>query len=128
MKSGGQARRSARIYLSTTIIAVAAMLVAGFVSVNAPAYAADETEVTLSIKDHKFEPAEVRVPAGKAIKLTVKNLDATPEEFESKSLKIEKVIAGKGTAVIRLKPLSKGTHKFFGEYHEKTAQGVLIAE
>lgn len=92
------------------------------------ARAADEVEVTISIKDHKFEPAEVKVPAGKAIKLTVKNLDASAEEFESKPLKVEKVIAGNSTAVIRLKPLTKGSYKFFGEYHEKTAQGVLIAE
>ena len=93
-----------------------------------PQAAADEVEVTISIKDHKFEPAEVKVPAGKAIKLTVKNLDSTAEEFESKPLKIEKVISGNGTAVIRLKAQAKGTYKFFGEYHEKTAQGVLIAE
>jgi plastocyanin len=93
-----------------------------------PGLAADEVEVTISIKDHKFDPSEVKVPAGKAIKLTVKNLDASAEEFESKPLKVEKVIAGKGTAVIRLKPLAKGSYKFFGEYHEKTAQGVLIAE
>jgi plastocyanin len=93
-----------------------------------PQAAADEVEVTIAIKDHKFEPAAVKVPAGKAIKLTVKNLDSTAEEFESKPLKIEKVISGNGTAVIRLKAQAKGTYKFFGEYHEKTAQGVLIAE
>ena len=93
-----------------------------------PAIAADEVEATISIKDHKFEPAELKVPAGKAVKLTVKNLDTTAEEFESKPLKFEKVIAGNGTAVIRLKPLAKGSYKFFGEYHEATAQGVLIAE
>jgi plastocyanin len=105
------------------IVALAALLCA-----PSTPYAADEVEATISIKGHKFEPAEVKVPAGKAIKLTVKNLDASAEEFESKTLKVEKVIAGKGTAVIRLKPLAKGSYKFFGEYHEKTAQGVLIAE
>ena len=93
-----------------------------------PAMAADEVEATISIKDHKFEPAELKVPAGKAVKLTVKNLDTTAEEFESKPLKFEKIIAGNGTAVIRLKPLAKGSYKFFGEYHEATAHGVLIAE
>jgi len=92
------------------------------------ALAADDVEVAISIKDHKFDPAEVKVPAGKAIKLTVKNLDSTAEEFESKPLKVEKVIAGNTTAVIRLKAQSKGSYKFFGEYHEKTAQGVLIVE
>ncbi len=93
-----------------------------------PVSAADQADATISIKDHKFDPAELKVPAGKAIKLTVKNLDSSAEEFESHSLKIEKVIAGKATAVIRIKPLKKGSYKFFGEYHEKTAQGVLIAE
>jgi plastocyanin len=90
--------------------------------------AADEVELTVTIKDHKFEPAAVKVPAGKAIKLTVNNTDSSAEEFESKTLKVEKVIAGNSSALIRLKPLTKGTYKFFGEYHEKTAQGVLIAE
>ena len=46
----------------------------------------EEAEVTISLKDHKFDPAELKVPASKAIKLTVKNLDTTPEEFESHPL------------------------------------------
>jgi plastocyanin len=94
----------------------------------APARAAEEAQVTLSIQDHKFEPAEIRVPAGKAVKLTVKNLDASAEEFESHALKVEKVIGGKGTAIVRLKPLAKGSYPFVGEYHEATAKGTLIAE
>jgi plastocyanin len=110
------------------VLAGALVATASVFGLGRPTLAADEVEVTISIKDHKFDPAEVKVPAGKAIKLTVKNLDASAEEFESKTLKVEKVIAGKATAVIRLKPLTKGTYKFFGEYHEKTAQGVLIAE
>lgn len=65
---------------------------------------------------------------GKAIKLTVNNLDTTPEEFESKALAIEKVVAGKGSVVVRIKPLAKGTYSFVGEYHEDTAKGVLLAE
>jgi plastocyanin len=116
-------------YLRISVgVLLTAMVFATLPAPQHAAMAADEVEVTISIKDHKFEPAEVKVPAGKAIKLTVKNLDSTAEEFESKPLKIEKVIAGNGTAVIRLKAQAKGTYKFFGEYHEKTAQGVLSAE
>ena len=48
----------------------------------------------MSIKDHRFSPAEIHAPANTAITLTVKNLDKTPEEFESKPLRVEKVIAG----------------------------------
>lgn len=117
-----------------TVFVRASMLAASLVSLSAlagvrtPLFAADEVLATISIKNHRFEPAELKVPAGKAIKITVKNLDATPEEFESKTLKFEKVIPGKGTAIIRLKPLTKGTYTFFGEYHEATAQGRLIVE
>jgi plastocyanin len=108
--------------------AAGVMVIASLLAVPTPVHGADEVEVSISIKDHKFDPAEVRVPSGRAVKLTVSNLDATAEEFESKTLKVEKVIAGNGTALIRLKPLAKGIHKFFGEYHEKTAQGMLIVE
>ena len=114
--------------LIVSAFAAGVMAIASLLAAPAPVHGADEVEVTISIKDHKFDPAEVRVPAERAVKLTVKNLDATAEEFESKTLKVEKVIAGNGTALIRLKPLAKGIHKFFGEYHEKTAQGMLIVE
>jgi plastocyanin len=93
----------------------------------AAALAADDT-VTLTIKDHRFEPARLEVPAGKKFNLVVKNLDATPEEFESHDLKREKVIAGKGQATITIGPLKPGTYKFVGEYHEKTAQGQMVAK
>ncbi len=90
--------------------------------------AAEEKEITIELKDHKFAPAEIKVPADTAIKLTVKNSDATPEEFESHPLGVEKVIAGNATATIRLKPLAKGSYTFVGEYHEETAKGTIIAE
>ena len=115
-------KRHALVLAARTAIATLGVGMVG------PVSAADQVDATISIKDHKFDPAELKVPAGKAIKLTVKNLDGSAEEFESHSLKIEKVIAGKATAVIRIKPQKKGSYKFFGEYHEKTAQGVLIAE
>ncbi len=68
------------------------------------------------------------MPAGQKIKLTVENRDATPEEFESKSLKREKVIAGKSSATIMIGPLTAGRYPFVGEYNEKTAQGVVVAK
>ncbi len=92
------------------------------------AHAADLAELSIAIKDHKFEPQQLKVAAGIPIKLTVSNLDAAAEEFESKALQVEKVIAANATAVIRLKPLAKGSYPFIGEYHEETANGVLVVE
>lgn len=85
-------------------------------------------ELSITIKDHKFNPAELKVPAKKRITLTVINSDATPEEFESKKLKVEKVIPGKSKGVVRFGPLEPGRYEFVGEFHEDTAKGVVIAE
>jgi hypothetical protein len=68
------------------------------------AYAQD-FEAHLTIREHKFEPAELTVPAGQKIKLLVENQDATPEEFESNELNREKIVVGKGTITVFLGPL-----------------------
>jgi hypothetical protein len=96
-------------------------------SICLSAKAADD-EYKLMIQDHKFQPAELIVPAGKKIKLVIENRDPTPEEFESHALNREKVIAGKSTVTIFIGPLSPGRYPFVGEYNEKTAQGVVVAQ
>ena len=83
---------------------------------------------TLTIKDHKFDPAELHIPADKAATLVVKNLDATPEEFESKPLRIEKIVPANSEASFTLRPLKAGRYKFFGEFHEDSAKGEIVAE
>jgi heme/copper-type cytochrome/quinol oxidase subunit 2 len=93
-----------------------------------PAGMAADNEFTLVIRDHRFEPAEIRVPAQQKVKLIVHNQDATPEEFESHELNREKVIAPGAKATIFVGPLKPGRYPFFGEFNEKTARGVLIAE
>src|SRR5512141_679544 len=85
-------------------------------------------EYTVSIHDHRFSPVELRVPAGKKIKLLIDNQDASAEEFESHELNREKVIPGKAKLPIFVGPLSPGRYPFFGEFHQQTARGELIAE
>ena len=89
---------------------------------------AADLELGLTIKNHQFVPAELKVPAGKKIKLVVNNLDSTPEEFESHELNREKLIAGNGKATIYIGPLTPGKYPFYGEFNEKTARGVIVAE
>jgi plastocyanin len=85
-------------------------------------------EFNLTIRNHKFEPEEIRVPAGKRVSIFVTNEDATPEEFDSSALKVEKVIAGKSKGLVRIGPLEVGRYEFIGEFHADTAKGVVIAE
>lgn len=89
---------------------------------------ADEPTYTLTIKNHVFEPSRLEVPANQKVTLLVKNLDTTPEEFESKSLRREKVIMGRKELAISVGPLKPGEYSFMGEYNADTAQGVLVAK
>ena len=93
-----------------------------------PVLAAEPPTFELTIKDHRYEPAELKVPAGKPFVIRIKNLDATVEEFESPALKIEKVIAGQAEGLVRSHGLDRGRYDFIGEFHSDTAKGVLIVE
>lgn len=88
---------------------------------------ADSAAVSVTLKDHKFSPAEIVVPANQPVVLAVTNADGLAEEFDSDSLKVEKVIAGGQKGLIRIRPLAPGRYSFMGEYNSKTAQGVVIA-
>jgi len=103
------------------LVGLAGLLVLGAVNARAQEY-------VLTIKDHRFTPTEIKVPANKRVQITVVNDDPTPEEFESHEMKVEKVIPGKSKAVVRVGPLKPGRYPFFGEFHEATAKGTLIAE
>lgn len=100
----------------------------GLFAVAPGALAQDATSLKLTIKDHKFQPAEVSAPAGKPITLEVANLDPTPAEFESKALRVEKIIAANGKATIQVRALAAGRYRFFDDYHADTTQGVLVVQ
>lgn len=105
------------------------LLAAGLVlSSVAGATRAAEPELLLVIRNHRFEPAELKVPAGQRVKLVVHNQDGTPEEFDSHSLNREKVIPAGAKATIYIGPLKPGRYAFVGEYNEATAKGVVIAD
>ena len=110
------------IVFAATLFAVAPAMVA------AAGVTAWAQELNLVIRNHKFEPDEIRVPAGKRVSLYVANEDSTPEEFDSAALKVEKVIAARSKAVVRIGPLEAGRYEFIGEFHADTAKGVVIAE
>lgn len=99
-------------------------------AVFASPYCQAQEAVTLrtSIKDHRYQPSELKAPANAPITLIVHNLDPTPEEFESKTLRVEKVVAGNSEITLKFRPLAPGRYRFYGDFNEATAQGALIAE
>jgi high-affinity iron transporter len=107
---------------ATAAVAVLLALVSGV----APARAADLP--VLVFHNHRFEPARVEVPAHVKFKLQVKNTDDTADEFESVDLNREKLVTPGQTITVFLGPLDPGEYKFFGDFHQDTAQGVLVAK
>jgi plastocyanin len=96
-------------------------------AVTGAAFAADPT-FEIAIRDHRFVPNEITIPAGQKIKLIVKNEDATPEEFESKQLNREKIIPGRSQATIYIGPLKPGEYPFVGEFNESSATGKIVVK
>ena len=92
-----------------------------------PAFA-DDTPIAVTLKDHKFTPAEIHVKANTPAQILLTNDDSSAEEFDSSALHVEKVVPGGEKGIVRLRPLAPGRYKFMGEYHSDTAQGVVIAE
>lgn len=107
---------------------VALSVLAGVLAVWADATPAAEPEIRLVLKDHRFAPTEVTVPAGQKVRLVVENLDATPEEFESYSLNREKVVPAGGEITVFVGPLKPGRYEFYGDFNATTARGWLVAQ
>jgi hypothetical protein len=106
----------------TRLVTIACLAAAGTV------FGADEPEFGLTIRNHRFEPAEIRVPANMKVRLVVDNQGGGPEEFDSHALNREKVIPGKSRATLFIGPLSPGRYPFMGEFNASTAQGVVVAQ
>jgi plastocyanin len=85
------------------------------------------TEVQVSYSKGQFQPSEVRAPADKPVTFRVKNLDAKAMEFESKSLRVEKVVAAKSEGVINVRALKPGRYEFYDDFNEK-ARGALVVQ
>src|SRR5438477_651146 len=113
---------SMRRLMAATLAILAALLFTPAV------HAADPKEIPVTIENNTFSPEEIKVKAGEPFVLVVTNKDKSPEEFESKDLRIEKVVPAGKTMKIRVRALKPGTYPFVGEYHEKTAKGRIIAE
>jgi plastocyanin len=108
-------------YVLSSLLAVALLA-------SPAAFGADDPSFELSLKDHQFTPAQLTIPAGKKVKLTVKNLDSTPAEFESHDFKAEKVIPAGKEGSLFIGPLKPGTYGFFDDFHKSSTTGTLVAE
>jgi hypothetical protein len=96
-------------------------------SILAPLPLQAREPIMLTIKDHRFTPERVTAPVGERFQIEVENQDPTPSEFESRDLRVEKIVVGGGKISVMVGPLKPGTYSFFDDYHPDTAVGTLIA-
>lgn len=87
-----------------------------------------QAPIEVHLKNHRFTPNVIKVKANQPSMIMLFNDDDTADEFDSTSLKIEKVVPGHAKGAIRLRALAPGKYPFMGEYHAATAQGMVIAE
>lgn len=111
-----------RLHLLAPIVLLAAL------AAPRASVAATLPEFTLVLENHQFTPAELKVPAGTKIRLVVVNRDPSPEEFESYDFNREKIVPAGGRILLYVGPLRPGRYRFFGEFHQATAHGALVAE
>jgi plastocyanin len=110
-----------RIGAIGALLLLAAVLMVGSHAANA----GDAVSLSVTIKDHKFDPAEVHAPAGQAIEFHVKNLNDIVSEFESSDLHFEKIVPVGSEAVVHVRALQPGKYNFYDDFHHQT-QGYLI--
>ena len=102
-----------------------ALLAPIWIFAAAVARADDPVALSITIKDHKFDPAELHAPAGTPFSIRVKNLNDTPSEFESSDLHFEKIVPVGREGVVYVRPQQPGRYNFFDDFHHDT-QGTLV--
>jgi cupredoxin-like protein len=106
---------------------VAILVLATALLASATALHAQQATVEISVKAHHFQPAEIHAPANRPLAIKVKNLDAGAMEFESVSLRVEKVVAAGSEGVVNVRALSPGRYEFFDDFHQET-RGILVVQ
>lgn len=100
----------------------------GWLWLQTPVQAQDLPTVSLLIRDGRFVPTTLEVPANTKFRLLIKNEGPGAEEFESVELRKEKVLGPGASSFLIFQPIKPGSYKFFGDFHPETAQGQMVAK
>lgn len=121
----GKASLVSAVSMMMKRLTLAALCAAATLAVD-PARAQQATEIQLTYSNGAFQPNEVNAPADKPFTIKVKNADTKAMEFESKTMKVEKVIAAGGEAVVNVRAQKPGRYEFFNEFNEKARGNVVV--
>lgn len=105
--------------------ALAALAAFGLANV---ARADEPVTFDIVLRAGRIEPARLDVPAGRRIKLALRNDGPGPCEFENLELRVEKVLAPGASSFVVIAPLRPGSYRFVDEFHPDTGRLDLIAK
>jgi hypothetical protein len=114
-----------RIVLSASFASVFVLLAVGRVDL---ANADDLASYDITLKDHRFTPAEIHVPTGKPFIVVITNANDGPDEFEMLLPALERPLQPGQQGKVRVRPLPPGRFPFFGESDPDNETGVFISE
>lgn len=117
----------ARLVATRRGFVAVALLTAALLPSGDGVSAQQAASVAISVKGGRFVPSEIHAPANQPLTISVKNLDSAAIEFESVSLRVEKVIAPGAQGAVRVRPLAPGRYEFFDDFHQQT-RGTLVVQ
>lgn len=92
------------------------------------AFAQEDPVFVIEFKDGAISPSRIEVPANTRFKLELHNTGASPIEFESVTLRKEKVLGPGVKSFIVIKRLDPGEYSFFDDFHLDMPPAVLVAK
>lgn len=108
---------------------IALMLAASGLGLGLPhAHADDLLSYTITLRNGRISPAALEVPAGKRIKLVLRNEGPGPSEFENLDMHIEKILAPGAQSFVVLASMRAGTYRFIDEFHPDAGGLNLIVK
>jgi plastocyanin len=87
---------------------------------------ADDSSVTIRIKDQRFIPDTVEIPTGAKVKLVIRNEGDKTSEFESVQFHREKVVQAGSEITVYVGPLDPGSYEFFDDFHPETRGHLVV--
>ena len=112
---------SRRIFLSA-VVAVTVLTVSS-------SHASDTDKLyVITLKNHSFSPQVLVVPVDQKIRVTIRNQDPTPAEFESNALNREKIVGANAEITVFVGPLKAGSYGYYDDFHKATTTGKVEAK
>ncbi len=105
-----------------------ALVLLAMVALAAVATAQDLPVFQVVMKDGRFSPQRLEVPAGKRFKLVLRNEGRGPAEFENLSMHIENVLAPGVTSFVVLPALKLGEYRFVDEFRPDSGGLTVVAK